>query len=349
VGAFFDNQENLYATSQEKVEYVSTYYPHEIFLTKDNGTNWATIDTVATNPGQVEASVFRRDNRGTIYTGNRNLKIIDGGFDYSTDDGQNWVHVRTFIEGKYDYRAPFSALLTSDSSLFITTYNSGIFKSVDGGTTWKKVYNSFVTLAFLHEDIATGNLYAASASALLKSVDKGETWVVMENDPWMALNIKEFYLSANGTFYISGNAGVIKSKNGTSWESMWDSGTSKLGISDMDLSNNFIYVVASDSSIYRLTKAENATSSTDIVDNAAFSIYPNPASNQISVNLSFSDHQSKIRELTIVDISGKTVIKEELTKAIYTQTVDISALERGMYFVLLQVDSKRFTQKLIVR
>lgn len=348
--AYFNSQEHLFACRQKKVQGVSTYYPHKLFLTTDNGNNWTTIDTAASNPQQVEGSVFRMDNRGTLYNGFRDLAQNTGGFNYSTDDGSSWTYVPTFIDSQYDYRRPFSALLTSQNDLFITTYNSGIFKSTDGGTTWTNVYTSFVSLGFLNEHPTTGDLYAASYSAVLKSSDNGESWDIVEPDPWFAMNITEFEITPDGTFYFAGMGGVFESNNGVNWTLLWDPAAKAKdsGVKDMAISNDYVYVLAEDSIIYSQLRSGAATGFINNYENKMLNIYPNPASAEITLEIIYNKISRNNFELNIIDISGKIVYRSTLSQNSIKHKVDVSDFNPGYYLVSLNDGINISFQKLVI-
>jgi photosystem II stability/assembly factor-like uncharacterized protein len=347
--AFFNNQEDLYAVRQDYFPGTSLYYPQSVFLTTDNGSSWATIDTVANNIGQVNASVFRMDNSGTLYTAYRNFSANTGGFKYSTDDGNSWTLIPTFISGPYSYSDPFSALLTSSGDFFITTYNSGVYKSNDAGENWTKVYNTFITLGYLNEHPTTGDLYVASLGTVLKSTDNGENWVELEPDPWMAMNIKEFEITSDGTFWFANSGGIFKSDDCIHWESVWSpnkKGSRTTSLLDMAISDNYIYVSANDSTVYRKTRG--TTGVLNIEDNISISIYPNPAQDFIIVKLENTEYNTVEHNLSITDIKGKLVHHVALPQGSKNNTINISSLEPGIYIISIQSELLSYKKKIIV-
>ena len=77
-----------------------------------------------------------------------------------------------------------------------------------------------------------------------------------------------------------------------------------------------------------------------------FTVFPNPASRIITINLS----TGKLKEsytLKVSDSLGKTVYSETLKEisASYTQQIDLSQLSKGIYFIELQSASPEFPQK----
>jgi len=77
-------------------------------------------------------------------------------------------------------------------------------------------------------------------------------------------------------------------------------------------------------------------------------IYPIPASEK--VNIDINSTQSSSIFIDIYDITGKTIFSKHLnnnSKNIHT-TVDISGIEKGIYFVKINYDNKTFVNKLII-
>lgn len=80
----------------------------------------------------------------------------------------------------------------------------------------------------------------------------------------------------------------------------------------------------------------------------AFSVYPNPASDNIVINLDLKESSNLLIDVT--DITGKQVaiISNEKQSGIVTKQFSTAALQNGNYFVRLQVNGKTATQKLTV-
>ncbi len=347
--AFFNSQGNLYAVRQDKFPGTNLYFPQSIFLTTDNGNSWSTIDTVANNMGQVNASVFRKDNSGTLYTAFRDFSANTGGFKYSLDDGASWTLIPTFTSGPASYEDVYSALVSSNGDFYITTYNSGLYKSVDAGANWTKVYNTFVTLGYLNEHPTTGDLYVASYGAILRSTDNGENWEELNPDPWMAMNITRFEIASDGTFYFSNSGGAYKSDDGIHWESIWSPGVRSSGATsllNMSISENYIYISANDSTIYRGLRGTSTNIST-FNENSTLRIYPVPAQDYITINYNDGNDNTTKFSLSITDMSGKLVCEKALHATI-NHRIDLSDFDSGIYVVTCLSGSHTTQRKLVV-
>lgn len=81
---------------------------------------------------------------------------------------------------------------------------------------------------------------------------------------------------------------------------------------------------------------------------SAFSVYPNPANDHVSINLDLKETANLL--IDVADITGKQVaiISNEKQTGIITKQFSTAALPNGNYFVRLQVNGKTATQKLTV-
>jgi hypothetical protein len=76
-------------------------------------------------------------------------------------------------------------------------------------------------------------------------------------------------------------------------------------------------------------------------DDAAFQVYPNPATDHISIN--FPEYSSG--KVTIIDVAGTVVRQTEF--ASINQNIDISALQPGLYVVQVQAGSLMKSRRII--
>ena len=78
-------------------------------------------------------------------------------------------------------------------------------------------------------------------------------------------------------------------------------------------------------------------------DNSAVSIYPNPANNQLTVNLnSFSSKQISLK---VFDVLGKEIKCEILKSNESSYVVNLSSLNNGAYFIIISDQSQTVTKK----
>ncbi|MEO1254063.1 MAG: starch-binding protein, partial [Bacteroidota bacterium] len=80
-----------------------------------------------------------------------------------------------------------------------------------------------------------------------------------------------------------------------------------------------------------------------LADNGQFSVYPNPASE--NVNIRFLQQQESNVSIQLVGIDGKTILSQEMITTSGNQSIelDISALKNGLYF--LKVTTNEFSKE----
>lgn len=74
-----------------------------------------------------------------------------------------------------------------------------------------------------------------------------------------------------------------------------------------------------------------------------FNVFPNPAKNNITVQCG----NSTSAQITVSDITGKVVLLHQ-TNRNQTNSINISHLNKGMYFISIVNGKETFTKKLMV-
>jgi hypothetical protein len=101
-----------------------------------------------------------------------------------------------------------------------------------------------------------------------------------------------------------------------------------------------LYVALSDGTVVPLEQVTLSISDNNIISDDSFSIYPNPAVEQ--VNMSFNMEQSGNIDIQIFNINGQKIISKSynnLQKGQNSLTLPISSLDTGIYQVQLMSDS----------
>lgn len=177
-----------------------------IWKTTNAGITWTDIAPQLPNLA-VSTLAMAPSNHNIIYAGTGesmfSVDVINGNGIYkSTDKGQSWFHL-TATMNNLDFNNisriivdPNNAnivLASTTSGRYRLAFanKSGIFKSTDGGSTWREVYNEQVmgggnrVKKVLHIIETPGNfniLYAGvDEKGILKSTNAGETWFKSSN------------------------------------------------------------------------------------------------------------------------------------------------------------------------
>ena len=77
---------------------------------------------------------------------------------------------------------------------------------------------------------------------------------------------------------------------------------------------------------------------------SAYSIFPNPAKNNVTITLPASAKSSVI---TVYDINGKIVLRKSLNSNSASEQINISGFAAGMYRVVWQQENKQYAWKLV--
>jgi photosystem II stability/assembly factor-like uncharacterized protein len=200
-------------TATGVVNDIHTYYMGTtgggLWKTEDMGINWANISDGFFKTGSVGAVAVAENDPNVIYVGMgehavRGVMTHHGDGVYkSTDAGKTWKpagleltqHIARIV---IDPRDPNTVLVAAQGALYSPSQQRGIFKSTDGGATWKNVLyvDDKTGCAELSMDMNNPRiLYAAlwehgrlpwkvisggPGSGLYKSTDGGDHWEKME-------------------------------------------------------------------------------------------------------------------------------------------------------------------------
>jgi photosystem II stability/assembly factor-like uncharacterized protein len=192
---------------------IHTYYMGTtgggLWKTEDRGINWSNISDGFFKTGSVGAVAVSESDPNVVYVGMgehavRGVMTHHGDGVYkSTDAGKTWKkigldltqHIARIVIHPKD---PNIVFVAAQGALYSKSQQRGIFKSIDGGVTWKNVLfvNDKTGCNELSMDMNNPRILYASmwehgrlpwkvisggaGSGLYKSVDNGDTWEKME-------------------------------------------------------------------------------------------------------------------------------------------------------------------------
>lgn len=109
---------------------------------------------------------------------------------------------------------------------------------------------------------------------------------------------------------------------------------------------NTVYVAGSNGTILKTTNGLYVGTENLPENNLLFSIYPNPASDYISL-VPLKESVTKY-STSIFDMQGNLLQKWELNPMILSKRLDISSLPSGLYLIRIQSDSQSESHKLLI-
>jgi len=180
-----------------------------VWKTEDAGQSWRNVSDNYFKTGSVGAIAVAESDQNVVYVGMGEhaprgvMSSYGDGIYKSTDAGKTWTHIglektRSVSYIRVDPKNPDIVYVAAQGAMHGATADRGVYKSIDGGTSWKKTLFVDENTGCADLSIDMNNpriLYAAmwdyrrlpwemrsggKGSGLYKSVDAGETWTKME-------------------------------------------------------------------------------------------------------------------------------------------------------------------------
>jgi endoglucanase len=127
----------------------------------------------------------------------------------------------------------------------------------------------------------------------------------------------------------------------------WNSANdfSYTGVGSTEINTLYIPIYENGVKVYGTEPAGGSlgTENFDIVD-SELKVYPIPATDLLKINLPVS---TQIKQILLIDVSGKVVLKKTLENNNANYNLDISTIPSGMYLVNFKSDDNAWTKKII--
>lgn len=201
-------------SSKRKLEYYFGAVGGGLWKTTDGGLNWKPVTDAQITSSSVGAVAVSESNPDIVYIGTGETEfrgnIIQGDGVYkSTDAGKTWKNIgltnsQSISRVRVHPTNPDIVYVSVLGHAFGPNEERGVFKTVDGGKSWKKVlYKGEKAGAadLVIDPVNPNNIYATiwevyrtpykmwanvGISGLFKSTDGGETWEELTNKPGMS-------------------------------------------------------------------------------------------------------------------------------------------------------------------
>ncbi len=255
----------------------STSVGDGLFKTVDGGSNWKKVGFE--NSDRISSIQINPTNTDEVYVGVLGALWGDSderGVYKTTDGGDTWEQI---LAGKPNVGCSDLVMDPRDPNIMYAAFwefrrtawsfssggeNSALYKTTDGGKTWKKIHNGFpkgklgrfaFALAPSNPDILYAAVESEKDKGLYKSTDGGESWEYLNKD--FGLVVRPFYFSRivvdprNPDILIKGGLfGSISQDGGKTFKNM---GSMHPDIHDFwfDIHNSERLYAATDGGVYR--------------------------------------------------------------------------------------------------
>ncbi|MBK7969406.1 MAG: hypothetical protein IPK08_10955 [Bacteroidetes bacterium] len=232
-------------------------------------------------------------------------------------------------------------------------YNN-ILKSSDGGSNWTNVFvDTSLNIRNMYFIDTISGFTCGDNGMILKTIDGGSNWQYLNTG--IATRLNAIFFKSGQVGFAAGDSGVIiRTTNGGSTWNIDSTGTT----------NNFTKIYAvNDSIVLAMTKSwsflnpsrmysvnlNSITADWELVNDPLeyISIFPNPASDQITVNVHGLPLNS-FADISILNNVLKTVHSEISEGPIINKFIDIHHLSTGFYHLIIRTEEKIYHQNFII-
>lgn len=174
------------------------------------GDRWS---VVTTGLDDILVHALARSADGTLFAGTSGKGILR-----FKRNASGWVRMHHGLKDHEGMIENFIRVLVidQDQSIFAGTFDGGVFRSSDGGTTWRPISRALPNDSIRGIVLTEQGVVVATGRGIFKTVDKGRQWMPV-NKGLTNLSIQVLIGSIDGGLYAGTSSGVFRSDDGHSW------------------------------------------------------------------------------------------------------------------------------------
>ena len=323
--------------------------PNVMYGTSQFGQIYRTDNAAASilflnEPGQGQGewvTPYEQDptDSNTIYIG---YNIVHK----SINKGASWTNISQNFGGNLDEMK----LAPSNNQIIYASNGATLYKTTDGGATnWTQMTNpgGVINSMDVHPtDPDRIAVATTSGNRVLVSTDGGVTWQnYLFNLPnFSSLAIVWDDNGENG-LYVGMDYGIYYIDDTFSEWQPYSNNLPNVIISELEINyvDDKIYAGSYGRGLWVSPRFDSVLAVEEFLNGDNVNIYPNPASNEVNIIMK----EPVEADIRIFDVTGKLVIYEADTAIQNKHTINISSLNRGVYFVRINSNRGSITKKML--
>ncbi len=307
---------------------------------------------------------FDPNQTSTLYAGTNKLYK-------STNRAVNWSSISPDLtDGAVDGNLTFGTITSIDVSIldadiiYAGTDDGNVWNTLNGGDTWNKLSaelpKRWVT------DVATdpsnqataytifsGYRFGENIGHVYQTIDNGITWTdISGNLPDIPLNAIIINPNNVDHLFVAADIGVFETLDGgIDWQ-LLTANLPNVPVTDLDFHppTNTLVAATYGRGLYNYELPLSTATEAIPISNVKASIFPNPASNMLTITLELS--QATTLSINITDLLGRNVQtilpQQNRNSGIFQWTENIIDLPPSTYLCVLQTDFGSSVHKIVV-
>lgn len=317
--------------------------------------NWATRSSILGKHPEVDKGswitpyILAPNNPGRIYTGMK-------GFYKSDNTGATWEKLCDSLTGGPLFRHIVAH--PTDTSIFYSAITNKVFKSQDGGATWRELVSTSprtITSLVMHDNnpdklyITLGNY--TNGIHVNQSTDGGENWT---NITFNLPNIPANTIVANkenNTLYVGTDLGVYYKEDQSNEWKLYSNNLPNTIVNDLKInySSNTLWAATYGRGLWSTVLPFSTGTNEEYFADDDLTLYPNPVKENITIKYTLAN--SSDVNAAIFDVKGRKVMEYNFgmqSADFQTKTIPTSPLEDGLYFLKLSANRHSIVRKFMI-
>lgn len=181
-----------------------------VYRLNEAGDRWS---VVTTGLDDILVHSLARSADGTLFAGTSGKGILR-----FKHNASGWVRMQHGLKDHEGMIENFIRVLVidQDQSIFAGTFDGGVFRSADGGATWRPISRALPNDSIRGIVLIDQGVIVATGNGIFKTVDKGRQWTPV-NKGLTNLSIQVLIGSGDGGLYAGTSSGVFRSDDGLTW------------------------------------------------------------------------------------------------------------------------------------